>query len=137
MPNPVMVPRNEGMWRAAAEGRLDVQQCATCSAHRYPPTDACYRCESFAWAWATLPGTGTIYTYIWVPDRSQATESDQPAVYNVAVVELDGTQGEPVRIASNVLDAWSIGDLSVGQRVELATVTLSDGVGLPCFRTVA
>lgn len=136
-PPPVVAPINEGMWRAAAEGRLAVQRCTDCGAHRYPPTDGCYRCGSVAWDWSTLAGTGTIYSYIWVPDRARSAEQGREVLYNVAVVELDGTEGDPVRIASNVLDAWDIDDLQVGQPVELACVQLDDEVGLPCFRKVA
>jgi uncharacterized OB-fold protein len=136
VPAPVVAPINEGMWRAAADGRLDVQRCANCGAHRYPPTDGCYRCGSVEWAWSTLPGTGTVYTYIWSPDRARSEEQGREVLYNIVVVELDGTEGDPVRIQSNVLDAWAVDDLHVGQRVELECVPLADGIGLPCFRRV-
>jgi uncharacterized protein len=134
MPAPVLVPLNEGMWRAAGENRLDVQRCTNCGAHRYPPTDGCYRCTSFDWEWATLPGTGTVYSFVWVPDRARSEQQGKQVHYNVAVIELDGTEGDPVRLASNVLDAWELGDLKVGQRVGLDCVPLGDGIGLPCFR---
>ncbi len=136
MPPPVIAPINEGMWRAAGAGRLDLQRCTSCGAHRYPPTDGCYRCSSLNWEWFTVPGTGTIYTYIWVPDAVRSAEQNRQVLYNVAFVELDGTEGDPVRMASNVLDAWNPDDLYVGQAVELACVPLGDGLGLPCFRTV-
>jgi uncharacterized OB-fold protein len=134
MPDPVVAPINEGMWRAAAAGRLDVQRCLMCRAHRYPPTDGCYRCGSLDWEWSTLPGTAVIYSYIWVPDRSR---SGQENLYNVAVVTLDGTEGDPVRMLTNVVDAWKAGDLSVGQAVELAGVEFAPGLALPCFRRLA
>lgn len=135
MPAPVIAPVNEGMWRAAAQGRLAVQRCGDCGAHRYPPCDGCYRCTSTRWEWATLPGTGVIYSYIWVPDRGRAAAGGG-AHYNVAIVALDGCEGEPVRMLSNVVDAWEPGDLHVGQRVEFAGVPFADGLALPCFRTV-
>lgn len=128
MPAPVVAPVNEGMWRAAAEGRLVVQRCAGCRAHRYPPADGCYRCGCTEWAWSDLPGQGTVYSYIWVPDRKR-----DGRLYNVAVVEVDGTEGDPVRILANVVDAWRQGDIEVGQRVELAPVPFGDGLALPCF----
>ncbi len=153
MPDPVVAPINEGMWRAAAAGRLDVQRCASCGAHRYPPTDGCYRCGSVEWGWSTLPGTGTVYSYIWVPDRTRPGTPEKPAVYNVAVVTLEGTEGDPVRILSNVIDAWSPDDLRVGDRVALAPVAFGDKGGggggdgardgggdelaLPCFRRLS
>ncbi len=131
MPAPVVSPVNEGMWRAAARGQLAVQACTECGAHRYPPADGCYRCGSLRWEWSTLPGTGVVYSYIWVPDRRR-----EDAFYNVAVVTLDGTEGEPVRILSNVVNAWQLDDLQVGQRVEVVGVPFAEGLALPCFKVV-
>ena len=128
LPAPVVAPINEGMWTAAAEGRLDVQRCARCGADRYPPTDGCYRCGSLQWDWATVPGTGTVYSYIWVPHPD--------GLYNVAVVTLDGTDGDPVRVLSNVVDCWGVDDLRVGQNVEFEPVPFGPGLAMPCFRTV-
>lgn len=137
MPDPVVTPRNEGLWRAAGAGRLDVQRCDACGAHRYPPTDGCHRCTSLEWRWSTLPGTGTLYSFTWVPDRRRSEAAGRDVAYNVAVVTLDGTEGDPVRILSNVIDAWEPGDLRVGQAVSLSCVDLGDGLGLPCFRVGA
>jgi uncharacterized OB-fold protein len=137
MPPPVVNAINEGMWRAAAGGRLAVQRCARCGVHRYPPADGCYRCGSLDWDWTDLPGTGVIYTYIWIPDRARSAEQEEPALYNVAVITLDGTEGDPVRILSNVVDAWHQGDLEVGQAVELSPVEFEPGLALPCFRVAA
>jgi uncharacterized protein len=135
MPAPVVTPVNEGMWRAAAVDQLAVQRCLDCGAHRYPPGDGCYRCASLRWEWDRLPGTGVIYSYIWVPDRKRAA-AGEGGCYNVAVVTLDGTEGEPVRVLSNVVNAWDAADLRVGQVVEVVGVPFADGLALPCFRTV-
>jgi uncharacterized OB-fold protein len=137
MPSPIVAPINEGMWRAAADGRLVVQRCASCGAHRYPPTDGCYRCGSLDWDWADLPGTGVVYTYIWIPDRTRSAPPDSPVLYNVAVVTLDATEGDPVRILTNVVDAWQPDDLYVGQKVELFAVEFEPGLALPCFKRAA
>jgi hypothetical protein len=129
------------MWRAAAGNQLAVQRCQDCAAHRYPPSDGCYRCASCRWEWATLPGSGVVYSYIWIPDRARAAKSSAAAggeadCYNVVVVTLDGTTGEPVRMLSNVIDAWELDDLHVGQRVEVVGVPFAEGLALPCFRLV-
>jgi uncharacterized protein len=134
MPDPVVAPINEGMWRAAADGRLDVQRCTGCGAHRYPPADGCYRCSSLEWEWSTLPGTGTVYTYTWIPDATRTEELGREVRYNVAIVTLDGTEGDPVRVLSNVVDASELGDLHVGQAVEAAFVPFGVDLALPCFR---
>jgi uncharacterized protein len=135
-PDPVVAPVNEGMWRAAAGDRLAVQRCEDCGAHRYPPADGCYRCSSRRWEWSVVPGTGVVYSYVWIPDRARAAAGGEAACYNVAVVTLDGTEGEPVRILSNVLNAASPDGLHVGQAVEVVGVPFADGMALPCFRTV-
>ena len=134
MPLPLVAPVNEGMWRAADAGKLCVQRCQVCAAHRYPPGDGCYRCSSCRWEGATLPGTGVVYSYIWIPSRPAA--GGEAACYNVVIVTLDGTEGEPVRMLSNVVNAWEPDDLHVGQRVEVVAVPFADGLALPCFRTV-
>jgi uncharacterized OB-fold protein len=133
-PDPVVAPVSEGMWRAAANGELAVQQCSDCGAHRYPPTDGCWRCTSVEWHWSTIPGTGTVYSFVWIPDRQRSEREQRIVLYNVAVIELDGVDGGPVRMVSNVLDAWERADLTVGMPVELECLPLSPGVGLPCFR---
>jgi uncharacterized OB-fold protein len=132
LPLPPVDRTNAGFWKAAAEGRLDVQQCQTCDAHRHPPTEGCYRCGSLDWEWATLPGTGAVFTYTWVVQALHpAIEAVAP--YNVAVVEVDGVTDEPVRVVSNVVDADEE-TLRVGARVTLACDKLTDDVGLPRFR---
>lgn len=136
MPDPVVAPLNEGMWKAAAGDQLAVQRCAECGAHRYPPTEGCYRCSSCRWEWSTLPGTGTVYSYIWVPDRTRSAVEGREVLYNVVVVTVDGTEGEPVRVLSNVVDAWGPEDICVGQGVTLAAVPFAPGLALPCFRTL-
>jgi uncharacterized OB-fold protein len=135
MPNDDAV--EAGFWRAAAENRLDIQRCNKCDAHRNPPSCACIHCGSPDWRWDTVPGTGTIMTYVWIPDPARQGRSDLPSpYYNLAVVELDGTVGTPSRVVTNILDAWQINDLQVGQRVELRCVKLSEAVGLPGFTRI-
>ena len=87
LPLPPVISTNAVFWKAASEGRLDVQQCRECGAHRHPPTEGCYRCGSLDLDWATLPGTGTVFTYTWVAQPLHpAVESVVP--YNVTVVEV-------------------------------------------------
>ena len=132
LPLPPVDRTNAGFWRAAAEGRLEVQRCTACGAHRHPPTEGCYRCRSLDWEWDTLPGTGRIFTYTWVVQALHpAIESAAP--YNVTVVEVDGTEGEAVRLVTNVVDATE-DTLRVGATVTLACDRLDPEIGLPRFR---
>ncbi|MDB5428908.1 MAG: hypothetical protein JWP35_24 [Caulobacter sp.] len=137
MPAPNDNPVEGGLWRAAAQGRLDIQCCEACDKHRNPPSAACIHCGSFDWRWDTMPGTGVVMTYVWIPDPARKGQDLPSPYYNVAVVELDGVRGPPARIVTNIIDAWQLDDLQVGQRVELACIKLSEEVGLPCFTRVA
>lgn len=135
VPGPAVVPVNEGLWRAAAVGRLDVQRCTSCGAHRYPPNLNCHRCVSSEWEWTTLPGTGKVYSFSWVPDRVRSSDQGSEVFYNVAVIDLDGVERGPVRMMSNVVDAWDRGDLQIGQAVEVIGVPFDEDITLPCFRS--
>ncbi len=134
LPWPALEPTTAGYWRAAREGRLVIQRCDTCGTHRHPPTEACYACQSLAWSWADVPGTGHVYTYTWA-DRPVTPQLAHLGVYNITVVELDGTQGEPVRVLTRV-DGVSREELRVGLEVEVAFEPLDDESALPVFRPV-
>ncbi len=131
LPWPALEPTTAGYWRAAREGRLVVQRCDGCGAHRHPPTEACYACQSLAWSWDEVPGTGWVYTYTWV-DRPVAPYLAHLGVYNITVVELDGTQGEPVRVLTRV-DGIDREQLRVGLQVEVGFQVLNDESALPIF----
>jgi uncharacterized protein len=77
-----------------------VQRCSACGYHRWPPGWVCYHCRSSDWVWDEVPGTGRVYSYTWADQRPSM---DSP-VYNISVVELDGTHGEPVRLLTKVID---------------------------------
>lgn len=132
LPPPVLSEINAGFWKAAGQGRLVIQRCSDCRAHRHPPTAVCYRCQSDAWSWDEVPGTGRVFTYTWVYHPAHPGLAHL-GVYNVAVVELDGTEGDPVRLVSNVLDVGTEA-LAIGMPVEVAFDPVDDHVALPVFR---
>ena len=63
----------------------------------------------------------------------RARNSQHLGVYNITVVELDGTQGEPVRLLTRVVDVER-DDLVVGLPVEVHFDPAGDDVALPLFR---
>lgn len=132
LPLPTVDRTNAGFWRAAAEGRLDIQRCDACGWHRHPPTEGCFHCGSVDWGWDTVPGTGEVFTYTWVAHAIHPGVADR-VPYNVVVVQLDGITGDPVRVVSNVVDATEE-TLQVGRRVELECERVNDEIGLPLFR---
>jgi len=132
LPLPTVDRTNAGFWAAAAAGRLDIQQCASCGWHRHPPTEGCFHCGALDWRWDTLPGTGRVFTYTWVVHPIHPAMVER-VPYNVVVVDLDGITGDPVRVVSNVLDATE-DTLAVGVGVGLECERVTDTIGLPRFR---
>ena len=136
LPGPTLTPFTEPYWTAAREARLVIQRCAVCGTYRHPPGPVCHHCQSPAATWADVPGTGTVYTYMWA-ERAVAEVFSHLIPYNVTVVELDlpdapdGSQ--PVRLISRVNDVTTA-DLVVGLPVVVAFDRVDDSVALPVFR---
>jgi hypothetical protein len=82
-----------------------------------------------------MPGTGRVYTYTWT-DRPIAPQLQHLGVYNITVVELDGTQGEPVRLLTRVVDVER-DDLVIGLAVTVDFDRVDERVALPVFRPTA
>ena len=129
LPAPGWSALTQGFWLAAGRGELVVQRCSDCGAHRWPPAWACYACQSTLWRWHQLAGIGTVFTYTWADQRAP---SESP-LYNVSIVEIEGTQGEPVRLMTQVVDI-SRDELRCGLEVEVTFEQLDDEVAVPMFR---
>jgi len=127
LPAPGWEPLTEGYWRAAKDGRLVVQKCGDCGFHRWPPAWACFHCQSTKWDWDELPGTGTVFSYTWADQRPVA----EVPLYNVSIVEVDGTQGEPVRIMTRVVADKDT--LQVGLPVVVTFEKFDDETAIPFF----
>jgi hypothetical protein len=80
------------------------------------------------WDWDELPGTGTVFSYTWADQRPVA----DVALYNISVVEVDGTQGEPVRIMTRVVADREV--LQVGLPVEVTFEKFDDETAVPFFK---
>jgi uncharacterized OB-fold protein len=132
LPGPALEVTTAGYWLAAGEGRLAIQRCDACGTHRHPPTEVCYVCQSLDWSWDDVSGTGRVYTYTWT-DRPVAPQLEHLGVYNISVVELDGTQGEPVRLLTRVVDVER-DDLVVDLPVVVDFDRVDEQVALPVFR---
>jgi uncharacterized protein len=128
LPQPGWSPLTEGYWKAAHDGRLVVQRCKSCGTHRWPPAYACYHCRSTEWDWDDVPGTGTVFSYTWADTRAVA---DSP-LFNIVVVELDGTQGEPVRLLTSIPSADKE-QLRCDLPVQVVFEPFDDEVAVPMF----
>jgi uncharacterized OB-fold protein len=72
-----------------------------------------------------------VYTYTWVEHPPDPSLSDV-VPYNVAVIELDGVVGEPVRIVGSVLDA-DRAELVVGLPVTVEFTAAPGGARIPVW----
>ena len=131
LPPPRLTPVSAPYWRAAGDRRLLIQRCGDCETHRHPPAPACYACGSLAVDWDEVTGTGRVHSFVWT-HRPVVAIFEDLGVYNVAVVELDGTVGEPVRILSRVNDV-DRDSLVVGLAVRVDFDPVDDEVALPVF----
>jgi uncharacterized OB-fold protein len=123
----------EGYWEAARERRLVVQRCSSCGAHRHPPTAVCYRCHSSEWSWAPLTGLGSVFTFVWVDSSVDPALADT-VPYNVCIIELEGTEGDPVRMTTNVVGVTKE-TLEIGLPVAVDFESVDEGATLlPIFR---
>jgi uncharacterized OB-fold protein len=124
-----ITPDTAGHWQAAAEGRFTVPTCDHCGTNYWPVTHVCYVCGSREWGWQPVGGTGTVYTYTWIDAPIHPTTRLQ----NIAVIELDGTKGEPVRVPG-----WVVGvdkdTLACAIPVEVEFDQVGEGVAVPYWR---
>ena len=114
-------------WKAAAEHRLVMQRCSSCSTFRFYPRSICGECQSPEFTWTEVAGTGTVYTYT-VVRRAPLDSFRHLVPYVLALVELD----EGPRMMTNIIDA--VDDVHIGQRVTVAWTELTPDVSLPVFR---
>ena len=121
-------PDTEPFWEAAREGRLTACQCADCGHFRMPPSPYCPECSSGEKNWPTLPGTGTVFSYV-VCNRDPAT--GEPFVYVPVVVDLDGAPG--ARLNANVTGC-DADDVRIGMKVAVEWTAIRDGRMLANFR---
>jgi uncharacterized OB-fold protein len=101
-------------WEGLAAGELRLQRCSACGAYRFPAESFCERCAGTELEWETVPGHGTVYSFIVVHQLYHPAFA-KLLPYTVAVVDLD----EGVRMLGTVLgeDGIAIGD-RVRARIE-------------------
>jgi uncharacterized OB-fold protein len=136
VPLPALDGEAEPYWRAAAEGRLVIQACASCGRLRHPPRPMCPVCRSVQTRWEELSGRGTIWSFV-VPHPPLLPAFAPYAPYNVAVVALDE---EPrLRIVGNVvahagapINSVDPATIAIGEPVRVVFEPVAD-IGLPRF----
>ena len=128
MPPPLVDATTLPWWQAAAEHRLVVQRCASCSHARFPPAPVCPECRSPDVDWKELSGRGEVYTYT-IVHRPIAAEQELP--YVIAVIALEDAGG--VRMISNIV-ATKPEAIEIGMPVEVVWEDMSADLAIPRFR---
>jgi uncharacterized OB-fold protein len=122
-------------WDAALEERLVAPRCMSCGTFVLPPQPFCFNCQSQAFEWTELPGTGTIYTFTIVRHPLHPKLADV-VPYVSGVVELDGTQGAGARMLVNITDC-DPDAVRIGDKVQIWFEKISDTYAMPRFAPVA
>jgi len=117
-------------WDAAADRRLMLHRCRSCSRFQYPPDVTCVHCQGEVFEHVEVSGRGTIYSYALV-ERPLHTGFVDALPYIVLLVELVEQPG--LRILTNLVGASPGTPLACGMPVE---VDFEDRgpVTLPQFR---
>lgn len=122
VPKPFKLEFTEFWWRAAAEGRLVIQQCSDCGQLRHPPSPTCPTCLSFSWGEKESFGLGTVHSFV-VSHHPQHDAFEYPLV--IALIDLD--EGTRLVVSCDITRA----DIEIGLRVRVGWFTDSDGTTLP------
>ena len=131
-PQPRPDPDSAGFWKHSGEGRLSLQQCASCSRWQFPPLETCRHCNG-PLSWQPVSGRGTVYSFI-VQQHGVAPGFDGLRPYVIALVSPE--EAPHVRLPSRLLDA-DPAQVRIGAPVEAVVIPLPGGdLRVPVFRLV-
>jgi uncharacterized OB-fold protein len=128
-PTPPVNPDTEPVFRAAADGRLLLKQCASCECVIWYPRGICPECGSLDTRWIPASGSGIVYSYTVVRRGEGAYRDAVP--YVLAYVELK----EGPRVLTNIVDCPP-DSVRIGQAVIATFDGAADGLALVRFRPI-
>ncbi|WP_144640425.1 Zn-ribbon domain-containing OB-fold protein [Bordetella genomosp. 13] len=115
-------------WEGAVQGKLLIQQCASCGRHQFYPRLFCTACLSDEIRWVEASGHGTVYSYT-VNHRGSTPYFKPRTPYVVAVIDLE----EGVRLMTNIVDCEPR-NVRIGARVQVCFEAVNATLALPQFR---
>ena len=126
-PLPIPTPETKSFWSAAAEKRLQLQQCKSCEHIYFPPRPFCPNCASRRVFVFDASGKETLYSYIF--NHLPASGYDSPFV--LAVVQLK----EGPRMMCNIIDCQPNPELlQLDMELEVAFEQRENEISIPQFR---
>jgi uncharacterized protein len=114
-------------WKAAAEGRLLIQRCASCGHRQFYPRAHCTACGTFDPAWEEASGRGVVHTFS-VIHRNGSPGFAEEVPYVFAIVELE----EGPRMTANVVGV-DPDEVVVDMPVRVTFTPVSDEIAIPQF----
>nr|WP_240982120.1 OB-fold domain-containing protein [Streptomyces sp. S3(2020)] len=131
---PQLTDQNAFFWTSGADGRLRIQECASCASLIHPPQPVCRHCRGHDMGVRTVSGHATLIGFT-VNHRFGLP--GLPAPYVVAQVALE--EDDRVRLTTNAVGC-DPDDLVLGMRMEVVFEQAGQGpaaVWLPLFRPAA
>ncbi|MFF4272740.1 OB-fold domain-containing protein [Streptomyces sp. NPDC001536] len=129
-PLPQLTDQNAFFWTSGADGRLCIQECASCASLIHPPQPVCRHCRGHDMGVRTVSGHATLIGFT-VNHRFGLP--GLPAPYVVAQVALE--EDDRVRLTTNAVEC-DPDDLVLGMRMEVVFEQAGE-VWLPLFRPAA
>ncbi|MFC0865825.1 Zn-ribbon domain-containing OB-fold protein [Sphaerimonospora cavernae] len=123
VPRPVVTQDNEFWFRAAAEGRLEIQRCADCQTLRHPPAPACPQCRSLEWDTVESSRRCTLHSYT-VIHHPKDDAFDYPLI--VGLVDLE----EGIRLVADIAGV-DREEIEFGMELEVGFAEHAHGAVLP------
>lgn len=124
---PQVTELNRPFWDGCAEGELRLQRCSGCGHLRFPISPTCPRCLDDGFAWESLSGRGSIFSFV-VFRQGYHPYWKERLPYATALVQLD----EGPRMFGDVVDA-DPESLEVGMPLEVTFDQATDGLSIPRF----
>jgi len=129
LPGPTISADGAPYWRAAAEDRLEIQQCRDCGVYRFPPSHLCRECGCDNTGWTAVSGEGVIYSFS-IVHRAPTPAFRALVPYVVALIDL----AEGPRMMANVTGAGAL-DCAIGDAVNVwFEARGGDGAKVPQFK---
>ena len=115
-------------WQGLRDGKLILQQCASCDTVRHPPQPMCEACQSLEWRELPSACEGSVYSFTSI-HHPEIPPFDSPNC--IVLVDLD----EGARIAAQ-LSGQRYDQIEIGMRVKARILEVQDGLCLPVFEVL-
>jgi uncharacterized OB-fold protein len=126
---PAVTELTQPFWDAAKQGRLAIQCCQDCRHYNHPPRPLCDACLSDKLAFEDVSGSGTVWSYTVMHQKSVAG-FEETVPYLTALVELDE---QPMLLLPTNLPGVEAADVTIGRRVRVTFTPLDGDFVLPQF----